>query len=1046
MCCVTIARIGYARRLQTNKGPAVLMSVELKSLAEKRAEVAQSLPCFSGLNLLHVKREVAELLGQIGGQGIFDEYTKHDISHIDSMLNLLDWVIPKRTQESLSPADWLLIVLAVYFHDMGMLVTKAEYVNRGASEFPAYRDSILASEDPSDTDYRAKIESLPDDQAERFLYQEFVRDNHAKRVRCWITGVDRDSLGITRDVAQAVDDLLNTLDGAFRNDLGLTAESHHLDDLDDFKKYKVSQPYGQSADETANVQYAAIILRTVDLLHVTSDRTPSIAFRAINPTDPMSQREWAKQMAVRSVRSQLGTDDDGNMDPNAPRDTIEVHANFTNEGGFFGLTSYLDYAEDQLRKSQDWVETAKRLKAADQEFPWRRIDQSFIETEGFLRDQYEFTIDQAKILDLLTGHTLYNDTSVVLRELVQNALDAVRLQFFDPRGEECLKRGRVTIHWDTERRVLTVRDNGTGMTQDIVDRHLLKVGASRYQDPKFQEEHPHFSPISRFGIGILSSFMVADSVEVITSHPDEPQARQMLLRSVHGKYLIKLLDKENDADARAIGDHGTTVRLAIRTSAQEADVEEIARRWIVIPGCNVTLQVDEGPEQTIGYGSASEALEDYLNQTRTGRFKVEERTSGGVSVAYALQWSETFKEWSFVETHQRASIRSLGRVRHGSRDSAGANLGTCVEGIRVEGGTPALPERPIYSIANVTGKKAPRTNVARSGLESTPERGQMVRTILAIYGDHVREEVERLSGQQGFSLTWAVGEAQYLAAPLIPETRISREVEGALQDIPALIVEKGGKRVAVSVRQLSEHESFWTVDSALFRSAEFMLREISGDASLNDVTRGLPTEDCSLPGEPLLSTARVHAYFLNSVFRFREPEEVRIDRPRRRLDVRWGERAENPCWLYPFRDLPRPTRRYQDAMEETHRRWTRARSIVIPLKPIDWVGRTDETSALIQGDVYLAAASPIADFLASLPTPQEADMDLVDACWASIEFAMLALDMPTSRMEKLEQEVLPNLVRVASLDQHVDVGALTDALRSTDRRTFSTSAWERSDD
>jgi molecular chaperone HtpG len=61
-------------------------------------------------------------------------------------------------------------------------------------------------------------------------------------------------------------------------------------------------------------------------------------------------------------------------------------------------------------------------------FPWRNIDDSNVETEGFLREAFEFTIDQAKILDLLTGHTLYNDSQVVIRELVQNSLDAIRLQ------------------------------------------------------------------------------------------------------------------------------------------------------------------------------------------------------------------------------------------------------------------------------------------------------------------------------------------------------------------------------------------------------------------------------------------------------------------------------------------------------------------------------------------------------------------------------------------------------------------------------------------
>ena len=42
----------------------------------------------------------------------------------------------------------------------------------------------------------------------------------------------------------------------------------------------------------------------------------------------------------------------------------------------------------------------------DMSFPWRNIDDTNIETEGFIPETFEFTIDQARILDLLTGRTL----------------------------------------------------------------------------------------------------------------------------------------------------------------------------------------------------------------------------------------------------------------------------------------------------------------------------------------------------------------------------------------------------------------------------------------------------------------------------------------------------------------------------------------------------------------------------------------------------------------------------------------------------------------
>jgi molecular chaperone HtpG len=151
------------------------------------------------------------------------------------------------------------------------------------------------------------------------------------------------------------------------------------------------------------------------------DRTPSVLFRVINPIDPISQREWAKQNAVRRVMPRLGLNEEGIPDAKAPKDTIEVHATFNEENGFFGLTSFLTYAAQEVRKCHDWVESSRKAKGSKYAFVWKKISEDQIETEGFLKKTYSFDIDQYKILDLLIGHTLYNDTGVVLRELAQNA-------------------------------------------------------------------------------------------------------------------------------------------------------------------------------------------------------------------------------------------------------------------------------------------------------------------------------------------------------------------------------------------------------------------------------------------------------------------------------------------------------------------------------------------------------------------------------------------------------------------------------------------------
>ena len=84
----------------------------------------------------------------------------------------------------------------------------------------------------------------------------------------------------------------------------------------------------------------------------------------------------------------------------------------------------MQYTRKELAKCCEIVEKAqKREGAVGYEFPWREVDESQIEVNGFEKKKLQFTIAQDNILQLLVGHTLYNDSSVVVRELVQNGID-----------------------------------------------------------------------------------------------------------------------------------------------------------------------------------------------------------------------------------------------------------------------------------------------------------------------------------------------------------------------------------------------------------------------------------------------------------------------------------------------------------------------------------------------------------------------------------------------------------------------------------------------
>jgi hypothetical protein len=1017
------------------------MTEGLKLDAELRARQAEKLPAFDGINLLGIKRQLEELLALIGRGGIFDEYTKHDISHVDAAIESLDWIVPETTKQIMTPADWLLSVLAIYFHDLGMLVTKNEYAGRDASSFPEYRDrQLFGGQDGAD--YKARVEQLQPQDRERFLYQEYVREHHATRIRDWVMGRAPDHLGVTHDTMTLVAKLLDPLGSRFRQDLALVCESHHLDDLQDFRKYKVSQPYGKTDQEAANVHYAALLLRAADLLHITKDRTPSITFKAIDPIDPISQNEWAKQMGVVRVRPKIGTDREGNLDEDAPRDTVEVHALYREENGFFGLTAYLDYAGKQLLKCHEAARIAQRTQASRHGFPWKQIDDSRVETEGFVRETFEFTIDQARVLDLLTGHTLYNDTSVVLRELVQNALDAIRFQHYtDLQTDNSAKLGTVRIHWNSRDRVLSVEDDGTGMTQDIIERHLLKVGASRYQDDDFKRQHPDFAAISRFGIGILSTFMFADEVEIVTSHPDDEEARRLSLRSVHGRYLVRLLDKSTDEIARRLSPHGTLVKVKVRASAELTDIAGAARRWVVIPGCEVLAQIDEDEPVRIGFERLRDALQSELEayglslEAEGRRIRIDQREVNGVALAYAVRWSEYFHDWSFMWAPYRG-VEGVGYVGRPA-------LGTCVEGIRVDSGGPGLTGAQIWAIANASGPNAPRTNVARSGIDAK-ETPELLRSLYSMYCQHVADEMANLQKERGFSLTWAATEAAYLLQGFLGGEGPGRATHErlfaeAVQELPLFIVETGRERRASGPASLAGLPHFWTTHSWSTRSAEVLIRESASGLSLTGLLEALGTSLDDLPPEPLVcgaGSSTLFAYALSG----REVGRIDVHRERCRVDLQWVPVSNPARWESLVVGKP-----YLDMDDYSLREMLRNKKQLVPMWAVEVRGLADEIGVMAMDTLFYVPGTPLSEYLRRLVT--ESVQDREGQSWVLFVWALLGDILVAG--QRLP-ETLSDLRRVTSRYGRVggglefgDAQELLDVLAEGSLKVFDESAWSK---
>jgi len=117
-----------------------------------------------------------------------------------------------------------------------------------------------------------------------------------------------------------------------------------------------------------------------------------------------------------------------------------------------------------------------------------------------------FTLDQEKILNLLTGDRFYSNPSAALREAVLNAIDAVHRR----RKINVDLSSHITVIFNRDDLTVTVADNGIGMSQADVSALFTKVGASAATAEAKKES------VGEFGIGVISYFMAANEFNLQT--------------------------------------------------------------------------------------------------------------------------------------------------------------------------------------------------------------------------------------------------------------------------------------------------------------------------------------------------------------------------------------------------------------------------------------------------------------------------------------------------------------------------------------------------
>ena len=181
-----------------------------------------------------------------------------------------------------------------------------------------------------------------------------------------------------------------------------------------------------------------------------------------------------------------------------------------------------------------------------------------------------FEAETKQILNLMV-HSIYTNKEIFLRELISNASDALDKARFESITKSDKYTGmdnlRIKIEIDEQNRILTIKDNGIGMTKEDVIQNIGSIARSGTKAflEKIKQENANkesgIDLIGQFGVGFYSAFMVADNIIIETKNVESDSGVRWE-SSGDGSYSIEDIEKN---------DRGTNIILKLKPKDENED-------------------------------------------------------------------------------------------------------------------------------------------------------------------------------------------------------------------------------------------------------------------------------------------------------------------------------------------------------------------------------------------------------------------------------------------------------------------------------------------
>lgn len=180
----------------------------------------------------------------------------------------------------------------------------------------------------------------------------------------------------------------------------------------------------------------------------------------------------------------------------------------------------------------------------------------------------QFKAESKRLLDMMIN-SIYTHKEIFLRELISNASDAIDKLYFKSLTDDKVGMNKddfkIEITADKENKVLTISDNGIGMTADELENNLgIIANSGSFKFKNENEKTDDVDIIGQFGVGFYSAFMVAKEVEVRSKAYGSDKAYMWKSGGADG-YTIEECDKDSV---------GTEIRLTLKDDTETECYDE----------------------------------------------------------------------------------------------------------------------------------------------------------------------------------------------------------------------------------------------------------------------------------------------------------------------------------------------------------------------------------------------------------------------------------------------------------------------------------------